>query len=132
MEPKLYIIMREDIQDMNPGKGMAQAAHAQADFDHYVDFRCGPEFTQTDDLWVQVSKWREDRNFGVTLVLSATLDQMTDITRNVMHCDLVTDPTYPWRNYYKQVFTTSEITCMWAFVYDEAELEYMSKYRLHS
>jgi len=27
MEPTLYIIMRSDLQDMNPGKGMAQELH---------------------------------------------------------------------------------------------------------
>ena len=36
MEPRLYIVMRRDLWDMNPGKGMAQAAHAQSDFDAHL------------------------------------------------------------------------------------------------
>jgi len=37
IDPRLYIIMREDLQDMNPGKGMAQAAHAQAEMLAHMD-----------------------------------------------------------------------------------------------
>lgn len=126
MNPRLYIIMREDLQDMNPGKGMAQAAHAHADFDAYVESR----YTHEDFRSAHLT-WCEDRNFGVTLVLSATLKEMHEIRTKVLHSDLTVDPTYPWRNWYGKVFTSEEVTCMWAFVWEDEELEYMKQFKLH-
>jgi hypothetical protein len=125
MEPRLYIVMREDLPDMNPGKGMAQAAHAQADFNAYD--QPGIE----DDYWKMIKLWQEDRTFGVTLVLSTTLEKMKEIQSTVKHSGLTVDPTYPWRNWYGKLFTTNEVTCMWAFVWEEGELEYMRQYDLH-
>lgn len=128
---RLYIVMREDLWDMNPGKGMAQSAHAQADFDAYIDDNCEPEYSQYNKLWVNVLEWREDRNFGVTLVLSATLDDMHKIHETITHSGMTVDPTYPYRNWYGKVFTSEEITCMWAFVYEESEIEFMKQWELH-
>jgi peptidyl-tRNA hydrolase len=131
MEQRLYIIMREDLYDNSPGKMMAQAAHAQSDFDAYVDDCCAPQFKQDDELWSNVSKWREDRTFGTTLVLSATLNDMLTTCDNMDHCGLTVDPTYPWRNYYGKLFTSEEVTCMWAFVWKDEEIEYMRQFDLH-
>lgn len=118
--------MREDIQDMNPGKGMAQAAHAHADFDAYVENKyTNDEFREAHLTWC------EDRNFGVTLVLNATLAKMHEIRTHIEHSDLTVDPTYPWRNWYGKVFTSEEVTAMWAFVWKEDELEYMRQFDLH-
>jgi hypothetical protein len=124
--------MREDLWDMNPGKGMAQAAHAQAEFDEFVEYRCGPEYRQDDLLWSSVCQWKEDRSFGTTLVVSATWEDMCDIADVLPYAGVVTDPTYPWRNYYGKLFTSCETTCMWAFVTDEDSAEMMKKYPLHS
>jgi hypothetical protein len=126
MEPRLYIIMRRDLWDMNPGKGMAQAAHAQAEFDTYTE----NNYTY-DEFRIAHLQWCEDRNFGTTLVLHEPLDSMSKISMNVAHWGFVTDPTYPYRNWYGDVFTCSEVTCMWVFVYTEAELEYMRQFNLH-
>jgi hypothetical protein len=123
--------MREDLWDNSPGKMMAQAAHAQSDFDAYVDNCCAPQFNQDDLLWSNVSKWREDRTFGTTLVLSATLNDMLTTYDNMDHCGLTVDPTYPWRNYYGKLFTSEEVTCMWAFVWEDEEIEYMRQFDLH-
>lgn len=133
-EPRLYIIMREDLWDMNPGKGMAQAAHAQAEFDAYIE-----RYVETheglnefdEDLIPSVTQWKERRTFGTTLVLSAPLTDMGMITFNVKHYGYVEDPTYPYRNYYGKVFTLSAITCMWAFAINEEEMEYMKQSKLH-
>ena len=126
-EPRLYIVMREDLWDNNPGKMMAQSAHAQAEFDTYVENRYTDEEFRSAHL-----QWCEDRNFGVTLVLSATLDQMHEIRTHIIHSDITVDPTYPYRNWYGKVFTRSEPTCMWAFVYTEEDIEYMREFKLHS
>jgi hypothetical protein len=123
MEPRFYIVMRRDLWDMNPGKAMAQAAHAQADFDSQI-----PDAFEFRDA---VIAWREDRSFGTTLVLHEPLDTFGKISMNVAHWGFVTDPTYPYRNHYGEVFTCSEVTCMWAFAYTEAELEYMKNFDLH-
>lgn len=133
-QPKLYIVMRRDLWSMNPGKGMAQAAHAQADFDAYAAaeeamVRQG----ETSDLSFvdAVDTWRENRTFGVTLVLHAPLEQMQEIQRNVAHSGMTVDPTYPYHNWYGELFVREEVTCMWVFVWEPAELEYMKGFDLH-
>ena len=128
MEPRLYIIMREDLYDNSPGKMMAQAAHAQADFDAYLNAQANSD---SNEIWKAVSAWREEREFGTTLVLSATLEEMQKIVQIMDHAGLTVDPTYPWRNYYGRMFTSVEVTCMWCFVYSEEEIEYMRQYDLH-
>lgn len=127
-EPRMYIVMREDLWDMNPGKGMAQAAHAQADFDAYI-YRALAD----DPECVEAFKnWCKDRNFGVTLVLSAPKTEWMDISLSAQHYGYVVDPSYPWRNYYGKTFTTEEDTCMWVFAITEEEIEHMKQFPLHS
>jgi peptidyl-tRNA hydrolase len=128
MEPKLYIIMRKDIQDMNPGKAMAQAAHAQADFGAYQSSLVNQD---GDEFWQAMSAWREDREFGVTLVLHEPLEVINQIASVMPHSGVTVDPTYPWRNFYGDVFVSSEVTCAWVFVYTEEEVEYMKQFSLH-
>jgi hypothetical protein len=121
--------MREDLQDLNPGKGMAQAMHAQADFDQWVD----------DNLmiWYEykpyISEWKEDRSFGRTLVLEATLGQISNITSLTLGTKhpmgVTVDPTYPWRNFYGKVFLTSEVTCAWLFACDLTPPEVLEEIR---
>ena len=125
IEPRLYIIMREDIPDMNPGKGMAQAAHAQADMIDYMN--------NLNDYGVEemVKLWREDRAFGTTTVLSAELSEIHEMCDVIEHTGMTIDPTYPWRNFYGMPFTTEEITCAWAFVFEPKEREWMQRFNLH-
>jgi len=135
IEPRLYIVMREDLWDMNPGKGMAQAAHAQAMFDDYVSKYANDLYMKEVDLDPdfidKIRDWRGGRGFGVTTVLSAPLGDFDNISMGVEHNDFVEDPTYPYRNYYKQMFTRSEVTCMWAFVTRYEELDHMKQWKLH-
>lgn len=126
MTQRLYIVMREDIPSMNPGKGMAQAAHAQAEFDAYLD--C--EFSENDELAHNYTCWREDMLFGTTIVLRAEQHKLIELVETIEHCGLVVDRTYPWQNWYGKRFVSSETTCVWAFVYNEAELEYMQQFSL--
>ena len=132
MTPTLYCLMREDLQDLNPGKGMAQAMHAQADFDQWVDDHPGSEYMP------YIAQWKEDRSFGRTLVLESTLEQIGEITAIALGTDLpvgvTVDPTYPWRNFYGKVFLTSEVTCAWVFACDLTPpqlLEDLRKLSLH-
>ena len=132
MTPTLYCLMREDLQDLNPGKAMAQAMHAQADFDQWVDDHPGSEYMQ------YIAEWKEDRSFGRTLVLESTIDQISDMTSQWMGtavpAGVTVDPTYPWRNFYGKVFLTSEVTCAWVFACDLTPpqlLEDLRKLSLH-
>ena len=133
MAPRLYIIMRRDIQDMNPGKSAAQAAHAQADFDAWTRvIKQQPD--QYGDLIAEFDVWKEDRNFGVTLVLHETLATINQIVDNTTFSAVTVDPTYPWRNWYGEMFFSNEITCAWVFVCGESnpqEEEYMKQFKLH-
>lgn len=126
-EPRLYIVMREDLWDMNPGKAMAQAAHAQADFDDY----CHPDNTSDNNFWEAVVKWTEDRAFGTTLVLHEPLNIMNQIRERMSHSGMTVDPTYPYRNHYGELFVRKEVTCMWVFATHEKDLEYMKQWKLH-
>jgi hypothetical protein len=126
--------MREDLQDLNPGKGMAQAMHAQADFDEWVQtkMQLAPRYGQ------YVGEWKEDRSFGRTLVLEATLDQISNITSLTLGTNhpmgITVDPTYPWRNFYGKVFLTPEVICAWLFACEltpPEALEEVRKLSLH-
>ena len=61
MNEVLYILMRNDMDSLNPGKGMAQAAHAS---NHFM-------FWNSDDM--EFKKWCSYRAFGVTIVLSVNI-----------------------------------------------------------
>lgn len=126
MNPRLYIVVREDIADLNPGKMAAQTAHAQADFDAHVETQYLDDQFQSAHI-----AWCETRNFGVTLVLSTTLDKIKEIKQRIAHSDYVVDPTYPWRNWYGKTFVTNEITCLWAFVWTEQDIDYLRQWPLH-
>lgn len=138
-DPVLYIIMREDLWDMNPGKGMAQAAHAQALFDLYEEemkANVAQEKYQPEREFLEaVSDWRGVNDhclgFGTTIVLSAPKKQWMEISMGFEHYGYVEDPTYPYRNHYGQVFTASEDTCMWAFATNKAEVYHIKNIPLH-
>ena len=90
----LYILMRTDMDSMNPGKAMAQASHASNAF----VFRFGRENL--------VKQWQGEtqQGFGTVLVLDVTGDQMNDVVHRVkddlrfkeeVYADIIHDPTYP-------------------------------------
>jgi hypothetical protein len=126
-QPTLYIIMRRDIPDMNPGKAMAQAAHAQAEFQACIEDRCGPAGSITDKLWSDVNYWRGDGTFGRTLVVHASLDEIYRIVTKSYCGGVVIDSTYPWRNYQGELCVSNEITCAWIFIGSESYAEDISE-----
>lgn len=128
MDPRLYIVMRRDLWDMNPGKAMAQAAHAQSDFDAHL---FPASITDAREFQAAVLAWRGDRSFGTTLVLHEPFERMLEIGLCMPHSGMTIDPTYPYRNYYGEVFTREEVTCMWVFAYTDEEIEYMRQFDLH-
>lgn len=129
MTPTLYCLMRQDLQDLNPGKGMAQAMHAQADFDQWVD----DKLVSSPAYKPYIAEWKEDRSFGRTLVLECTLEEIGNIAALTMGTNhplgVTVDPTYPWRNFYGKVFLTSEVTCAWLFACDLTPADVMEEIR---
>lgn len=86
----LYILMRNDLPSMNPGKAMAQSAHASNAFIKLYN-------KQND-----VKDWENqtDDGFGTTIVLSVNLKQLETALYVAELCELahnsIEDPTYPY------------------------------------
>lgn len=134
MEPTLYIIMRADLPDMNPGKMAAQASHATDDFNAWQKHVESTHLHEgADNLLVsELAVWKEDRNFGRCIVLSGTLKEMEEVVSTNDFAGLTTDPTYPWRNWFGRLFLTEEITAAWCFICDETTpSEALAKLKLH-
>jgi Peptidyl-tRNA hydrolase PTH2 len=123
----LVILMRQDMESMNPGKACAQAAHAA---------NCFGEKNSESGPW---NEWAEDRNFGTTLVYSCTGQDIDNLAANiawsdkrVMDYDIIIDPTYPVRDG-EVTHHVKIITCAYIFgrknglreITDEMELELM-------
>lgn len=86
---RLYLLMRNDLPSMNPGRGMAQAAHAANQFIH--EFGSNP----------QVKHWQQSANgFGTTITVSADEMQVENIIAEAQKrgviAGLVYDPTYSY------------------------------------
>jgi hypothetical protein len=134
MTPTLYCLMRQDLQDLNPGKGMAQAMHAQADFDQWIN----DKLVSSPAYKPYIAEWKEDRSFGRTLVLECTLEEISNVANYgaavKLPMALTIDPTYPWRNFYGKVFLSEEVTCGWVFACDltpQPVLDELRKLSLH-
>lgn len=99
-DPVLYILMRNDLASMNPGKAMAQASHASNAFIHQYDIK----IHTIDKVYAMlVEEWKSSTNqgFGTVLVLSANYDEMIQAIGNAKEMgfelsDVVVDPTYPY------------------------------------
>lgn len=120
---KLYIIIREDIFDLTPGKAIAQAAHAVSDFEHHEPNSGG--------FWGSVQDWCEDRKFGTTVVLRAEYSRFEEIEASTLHNGIILDESYPFTSYTGKRYTMPMTTCMWVFATQEEELEFMKQFPLY-
>ena len=99
MTPVLYILMRTDLDSMNPGKAMAQASHASNAFVAKVFAMNGT--SHNDNLY---HAWNDEtpQGFGTVLVLGVTESQMRTAVEVADQCefisDIIHDPTYPLRD----------------------------------
>ena len=68
MEPTLYILMRNDLASMNPGKAIAQGSHATNIFER--ELVKWSSFESDHGTWIgnMVDIWRGDRDFGRCLL----------------------------------------------------------------
>lgn len=89
--PVLYILMRTDMDSMNPGKAVAQGSHATAQFINTVGDN------ELFRAWQQEGNW-----FGTTITLGVTGWQLEKLVEFAEDADYVTgltvDPEYPLRD----------------------------------
>lgn len=140
-QPICYLIMRKDIPDMNPGKGMAQANHAGNDMTETLS-NMDPEYNL--DVVDAFENWKGDRTFGTCITLEMTeAEFLTTRDQAQVQVDMgqisgwvdgkVHDPTYPIRNHYGFVYTVPMDTCWWVFVYNETApiRSFLKQFPLH-
>jgi len=96
-DPRLYILMRTDMDSMNAGKAMAQAAHAANMFQTL----CADE---TRGLGAY-NEWftQTDQGFGTTITLAVPNEkelfaQIERAKQLQLMAGIVHDPTYPVRD----------------------------------
>lgn len=89
--PVLYILIRNDLDSMNPGKAAAQASHAASAFALNSANDDSPEYQR----WVNETS----QGFGTVLTLAVTENQMIAAVNIAGACGFATtiihDPTYP-------------------------------------
>lgn len=128
MEPTLYILMRNDLESLNPGKAIAQGSHATNQFE-----REALKLSVLDPATLKykdavgehthnvIRTWREDRDFGRCLCVAASpwnIEGIDDLVKESNYVGgTVVDPTYPIRDG-AVTHTLPLLTCGWVFVWD--------------
>ena len=130
MEPNytLYILMRTDMESLNPGKAMAQASHAYG--------AAKMAIRKNTNLQKAFLQWMDqtEQEFGKTIVLGAEGWQITSVLADIDYHKLaagwVHDPTYPIRDGLVTHFIPLD-TC--AFVFGDANdaSDFLSHLKLH-
>lgn len=100
MEPYLYLLMRNDLPSMNPGKAVAQGAHAA----NKAVLMIRKSFKTTSEIGRLLTEWEEstDQGFGTTITLSASLPEIETAVKfapvlgSAISADISIDPTYPY------------------------------------
>lgn len=91
---RLYLLIRNDLQSMNPGKAVAHGAHAANQFAF--------EMNQVKEwMFSAFLDWQgQARGFGTTITLHASLDEIANAVANAqaigLPADLTRDPSYPY------------------------------------
>lgn len=97
-EPCLYILMRQDLASMNPGKAVAQGSHAANMFVHDVRINGNDYYQSLLEVWEK----QTGNGFGTCIVLGVNEKQMRETIECVsdagLTCGIVHDPTYPLRD----------------------------------
>jgi peptidyl-tRNA hydrolase len=103
-EVYLYILMRQDLASMNPGKAVAQGAHAanqmarSARFPAETDPRT-PLMRDSHAIWLDSWEAQTGAGFGTTITLAVGEREMREAVeiaeRLGLHAGITHDPTYP-------------------------------------
>ena len=128
-EPILYILMRTDLDSLNPGKAMAQACHAAN------QMVCSIESIGTETIKNRLKDWQSQAGtFGTTIVLDGGSEANI---RNKIHqihdecwCGLTIDPEYPIRDGKVVHLIPDFLTCAWVFS-ENGKLSLLDDMKLH-
>jgi peptidyl-tRNA hydrolase len=148
----LYIIMRSDLDSMNPGKAVAQGSHATTIFENHLNalikrFMQAPakeSFKNMNEVKISNSfvEWKKQakQGYGTTIVLaSPSMDDIRGVVDKLNdngYCaEVVNDPTYPIRDGSFVHYIPLD-TCAYAFIYDASDplslgRELLSQFDLH-
>ena len=90
----LYILMRNDMDSLNPGKAVAQGAHAANVF---------AEKVKSSKFKKKYKKWAGDRGYGTTITLSASKEEIDALQQSPKEndeyiMDSIIDATYPLKD----------------------------------
>ena len=89
--------MRTDMESMNPGKAMAQAAHAANEAVAKMEWIISDSQATQMEEWLK--EWKDNRAFGTTIVLAAKYSDFSSVKLKSVDAGLlfseVFDPTYP-------------------------------------
>lgn len=103
--PYLYLLMRNDLDSMNPGKAVAHGAHAANKFTYDMDAWFAQHPTDWDDskqaAFVRFKSWVNSANgFGTTITLSGSLMEIETavaMAQSMGHpASISVDPSYPY------------------------------------
>lgn len=107
MTAVLYILMRNDLNSMNPGKAIAQGSHAANAFvQHFHGFaqECNSKSKQSyleTEIMKGFNDWENSttQGFGTVLVLEANMPSIYSVVNSFKALQYITgvihDPTYP-------------------------------------
>lgn len=104
--PYLYLLMRNDLHSMNPGKAVAHGAHAANKFTYDMNQGIAkyPDGKMPEDVMTMVDlyhEWERSANgFGTTITLSGSLRELEMAVALVQStggiASLSVDPSYPY------------------------------------
>lgn len=118
----LYILMRNDMASMNPGKAMAQAAHAANSFQTYM--MQNEHLAKQYDAWAFGGNRPHSKAFGVTIVLAVNEGSMlyaeTEAQLDNIPSSLVHDETYPLLDG-ETLHLIPLNTCAWVFAANKSD-----------
>lgn len=93
----LYILMRQDMQSMNPGKAVAQGAHAANQMVFTLDRE-----RETHMGWLDEWQGSTPGGFGTTITLDVpgrALNAVVEWAKTLgLHAGVTHDPTYPLKD----------------------------------
>ena len=99
--PYLYILMRSDLDSLNPGKMVAQGAHAANQFTHEMDtIIAGMEQNNPVASYFLYQSWKTStpHGFGVTICLDVSGQQLPLVVSAAKRANFVAgvthDPSY--------------------------------------
>lgn len=109
-DPYLYILLRNDLPSLTPGKAVAQGAHAANQFVAFMRKLKADAPESVPPLIEAFAEWEKSANgFGVTVVLGANRLQINRVVTLVEHdnttlspaafrvcADKTFDPSYPY------------------------------------